>query len=124
MTIGLEEKDQCEDELHHHWTEAESRQQQLGDGDGGVSEATTKNVETYEGWEDVQSDPFRHQDTAGSHHVPAYQSYNEQTQQRHHPEASEWDADRRTPPTGLTLIFSSLFFSVISIWSLFESCYY
>ena len=106
MTIGLEEKDQCEDELHHHWTEAESRQQQLGDGDGGVSEATTKNVETYEGWEDVQSDPFRRQNTAGSHHVP------------------EWDADRRRPPTGLNLIFSSLFFSVISIWSLFESCYY
>ena len=80
MTIGLEEKDQCEDELHHHWTEAESRQQQLGDGDGGVSEATTKNVETYEGWEDVQSDPFRRQNTAASHLVPAYQSCNEQTQ--------------------------------------------
>ena len=81
MTIGPEEKDQGEDELHHHWTDAESRQQQLGyrmgvgEGDGGVSEAITKNAETYEGWEDVQSDPFRRQDTAGSHHVPAHQSY-------------------------------------------------
>ena len=89
-----------------------------------MSEATTKNAETYEGLEDVQSDPFRHQDTAGSHHVPAHQSYNEQAQQRHHPEVSEWDAERGTPPTGLNLIFSSLFFSVISILSLFESCYY
>ena len=49
----------------------------VGEGDGGVSEAITKNAETYEGWEDVQSGPFRHQDTAGSHHVRVHQSYNE-----------------------------------------------